>query len=106
MPASMMMPPAGSILKVRGNSSAIVAAGPRPGRMPTTVPKKHPTKHQNRFAGCSATENPCSSPPMTSMSEPEEAGRKRHAQDHREREVKGQGHAHRGQAGGQWGTLE
>src|SRR6476659_7290518 len=87
MPASMMMPPAGSIFSVSGNNSAMVAAGPSPGRMPTMVPRKQPTKHQNRFTGCSATENPCSSPLSTSMSEPEHAGRQRHAQRQREHDI-------------------
>src|SRR4051794_13675532 len=85
---------------------AMVAAGPRPGRMPTTVPRKQPMKHQNRLAGCSATENPCSSPPMTSISKPEKAGRKRDVQDHREREMKSQGHDNRGQTGRQRGAME
>src|SRR5688572_1644210 len=98
MPASMMMPPAGSILKVSGSSSAMVAAGPRPGRMPTTVPRKQPTKHQNRFVGCSATENPCSNPPNTSMSEPEHAGGQRDAQRKRERQIEAERRHHRGHA--------
>src|SRR5262245_15920330 len=100
MPASMMMPPAGSILKVSGSSSAIVAAGPRPGKMPTTVPRKQPTKHQNRLAGCSATENPCSSPLSTSMSEPEHAGGKRDAQCERKDEIKTRGGSDRHHRGG------
>ena len=37
---------------------AIVAAGPRPGNMPTMVPRKQPTKHQNKLNGVSATEKP------------------------------------------------
>ena len=39
---------------------AIVAAGPSPGRMPITVPRKTPTKHHMRFSGDSATAKPCS----------------------------------------------
>jgi hypothetical protein len=54
----MMMAVAGSILKVRGSNMAIVAAGPRPGRTPTTVPRTTPTKHQKRLTGVRATENP------------------------------------------------
>src|SRR5215468_5259863 len=80
MPASMMMPPAGSILKVRGRRSAMVAAGPNPGMMPTTVPRRQPTKHQMTLLGCSATANPCRRPEAMSISEPERTGGKRHAQ--------------------------
>src|SRR5215468_1867039 len=80
MPASMMIPPAGSILKVSGNSSAMVAAGPRPGMMPTMVPSRQPTKHQMMLPGCSATANPCKRPDAMSISEPERTGGKRHAQ--------------------------
>ena len=36
----------------------MVAGGPNPGRIPTIVPRKTPTKHQSRLAGLSATENP------------------------------------------------
>src|SRR5215204_4739166 len=71
----MMMPPAGSMLKVSGRSIATVAAGPSPGRMPTTVPRKQPTKHQRRLAGCSATEKPCRRPLTTSISDPEQPDR-------------------------------
>ncbi len=60
MPASMMTAPVGSILNVSGSSIAIVAAGPRPGRMPMTVPRKQPMKHHMRFSGDSATAKPCS----------------------------------------------
>src|SRR5215813_9987814 len=84
MPASMMMPPAGSILKVSGSSSAMVAAGPRPGMMPTMVPSRQPTKHQMTLPGCSATANPCRRPEAISISEPERTGGKRHAQRNRE----------------------
>src|SRR5215470_7336625 len=80
MPASMMIPPAGSILKVNGSSSAMVAAGPRPGMMPTMVPSRQPTKHQKTLPGCSATANPCRRPEAISISEPERTGGKRHAQ--------------------------
>ena len=45
----------------------MVAAGPRPGKIPTTVPKKQPTRHQRRFVGMSATEKPCMRPLKTSM---------------------------------------
>jgi hypothetical protein len=69
MPASMMMPPVGSMLKVSGNRMAMVAAGPRPGRMPITVPRKQPTKHQRMFCGCRAMPKPCSSPLIASMAQ-------------------------------------
>src|SRR5258705_7214854 len=80
MPASMMIPPAGSILKVSGSSSAMVAAGPNPGMMPTIVPRRQPTKHQKTLLGCSATANPCRRPEAISISEPEWTGGKRHAE--------------------------
>jgi hypothetical protein len=49
----------GFIWKVSGSSIAIVAAGPSPGRMPITVPRKQPMKHQSRFIGVIATAKPC-----------------------------------------------
>src|SRR4051794_1192103 len=88
MPASMMMPPAGSMLSVSGSSSAMVAAGPSPGMMPTIVPRKQPTKHQKRLVGCSATANPWARPETISISEPQPAGRQRNAERNRERQVK------------------
>src|SRR5262249_23908787 len=90
MPASMMIPPAGSILKVSGSSSAMGAAGPKPGMMPTMVPSRHPTKHQMTLPGCSATANPCRRPDAMSISEPERPGGKRHAQRNAEDQVEGQ----------------
>ena len=59
MPASMMTALVGFIWKVSGSSIAIVAAGPSPGRMPITVPRKQPMKHHRRFIGDSATAKPC-----------------------------------------------
>src|SRR5215467_729554 len=95
MPASMMIAPAGFMRKVSGSSIAIVAGGPRPGRMPTTVPRKTPTKHHRRFVGASATEKPCSSPERISTLEPQHAGRKPEA----ERQVEYQIEAGRGRGG-------
>src|SRR5262245_2217134 len=95
MPASMMMPPAGSILKVSGRRSAMVAAGPNPGMMPTTVPKRQPTKHQNTLLGCSATANPCRRPEAMSISEPEWTGGKRYAQRDREDQMECERGCHR-----------
>ncbi len=66
----------------------MVAAGPSPGRMPTTVPRKQPTKHQNRLRGLqrdrksvqeAAERRPCS--------ESEHAGRQRDAQREREDQI-------------------
>src|SRR5262245_7429017 len=95
MPASMMIAPAGFMPKVSGSSIAIVAGGPRPGRMPTTVPRNTPTKHHRRFAGASATANPCSRPVRMSTLEAQDARRKREA----EREVEHQVEAGRGRGG-------
>src|SRR5437879_1159885 len=80
MPASIMMAPAGFMLKVSGRSIAIVAGGPRPGRIPTTVPSSTPTKHQSRLAGSSATANPLRSPARISTSETQDADREGHAE--------------------------
>src|SRR5215831_17613365 len=99
MPASMMMPPAGSILNVRGRRSAMVAAGPNPGMMPTTVPSRQPTKHQKTLLGCSATANPCRRPEAISISEPERTGGKRYAQSDREDEMERERRCHRHDGG-------
>src|SRR5882672_5022292 len=80
----------------------MVAAGPRPGKMPTMVPRKQPTKHQKRLYGCSATAKPCRRPPTISISEPEEAGRKLDAQRERKDQVEPQ----RGEDGGCAGSRE
>src|SRR5690349_20492534 len=80
MPASMMMAPAGFMLKVSGNSIAIVAGGPRPGRIQTTVPRNTPTKHHNKLAGTKATSNPCHGPWRISTLEAQDTGRKRYAE--------------------------
>src|SRR5215213_7441280 len=98
MPASMMMPPEGSILKVSGSSIAMVAAGPSPGMMPTTVPRKQPTKHQNTLAGCRATANPCRSPLAISISEPEQSGGQRDVQHDRKHHMERQRRHRRGDA--------
>src|SRR5258707_13417983 len=58
----------GSTFNVIGNSSAIVSAGPSPGRTPMAVPKVVPTRHHRRFIGVSATANPFSSCGKASMS--------------------------------------
>src|SRR5215471_17425200 len=100
MPASMMMPPAGSILNVSGSSSAMVAAGPNPGMMPTTVPRRQPMKHQNTLLGCNATANPCRRPEATSISESERTSRQRHAQRDRKDEMEGDRTCDRHDAGG------
>src|SRR5712691_4799124 len=84
----------------------MVAAGPSPGSTPTTVPRKQPTKHQNRVAGCSATANPWRRPPTTSISEPEDAGREGYAQHGRECEMECQRRDDRRHAGGNKRTAE
>src|SRR5215471_20945081 len=95
MPASMMIAPAGFMLKVSGKSIAIVAGGPSPGRMPTTVPRNTPTKHHNRFVGASATENPCSRPERMSTLEAQHA----RGQTEAERQVENQIETRRGSRG-------
>src|SRR5216684_796863 len=58
MPASMIRPDTGSRWKVSGNSIAMVAIGPMPGRTPISVPISAPASAKNRLAGVSATPNP------------------------------------------------
>src|SRR5262252_10020945 len=95
MPASMMIAPAGFMLKVSGSSIAMVAGGPRPGRMPTTVPRNTTTKHHSRFVGASATEKPCSRPEAMSTLEAEHARWETEA----ERQVENEIEARRGSRG-------
>src|SRR5215471_14486373 len=87
MPASMMIAPAGFMLKVSGSSIAIVAGGPRPGSIPTTVPRKTPTKHHSRLPGASATANPWSRPVRMSTLEAQDSRGKGQAQREIEHEV-------------------
>src|SRR3984885_799420 len=58
MPDSMSTADTAGILKVIGSSMAMVVSGPRPGRMPTTVPSVAPMTQYSRFAGVSATWKP------------------------------------------------
>src|ERR1700751_1694842 len=58
MPASMIRPDTGSRWKVSGNSMAMVAIGPMPGRTPISVPISAPASAKNRLAGVSATPKP------------------------------------------------
>ena len=60
MQVSMIMAEAASIPYVRGISMAMVAAGPSPGRMPTMVPKKHPSVAIQRLKGVRQAARPCS----------------------------------------------
>src|SRR6266540_6349206 len=68
MPAKRMNAAVDSTLKVIGKSSAMVSAGPRPGRTPIAVPSVVPTRHHRRFIGVSATEKPLRSCEKASMS--------------------------------------
>src|SRR6185295_11306713 len=58
----------GSTLKVIGRSSAMVSAGPSPGRTPIAVPSVVPTRHHIRLTGVSATTKPLRSCAKASMS--------------------------------------
>src|SRR3954464_3624013 len=89
MPASMIMALAGFIRNVSGSSIAMVAGGPRPGMIPTTVPRTAPTRHHSRFAGCNATANPCIKPwrMSTRLLEAEYADRELNAEGQREQDV-------------------
>src|SRR5712691_3159019 len=93
MPASMIMAPAGFIRNVSGSSMAMVAGGPSPGMIPTTVPSTTPAKHHSRLAGCSATANPCIRPERISTL------RERNAERQREQDVERRG-ARQGHRGG------
>src|SRR5262249_44601206 len=84
----------------------MVAAGPRPGRMPTTVPRKQPTKHHRMLAGVSATANPCVRPPSTSMSEAQPAGRQPDVERGREHEIERGGEARAGERRGEQRAAE
>src|SRR5207342_3722109 len=68
MPANKMKAAVGSTLKVIGRSSAIVSAGPSPGRTPIAVPSVVPTRHHIRLIGVSATAKPLRSCEKASMS--------------------------------------
>src|SRR5262245_13330357 len=54
----MMKAPVGFIWVVTGSSSAIVRAGPMPGKTPIAVPRTEPTNAHRRFSGVSATAKP------------------------------------------------
>ena len=54
----MMNAPVGSRWLVSGSRSAIVSAGPIPGRMPITVPSVTPSSDQRRLLSVSAVEKP------------------------------------------------
>ena len=56
----MMKAPVGSRLRVTGSSSAMVSAGPMPGRMPIRVPSVTPTSDHMRLIGVRAVAKPSS----------------------------------------------
>src|SRR4029453_470013 len=82
MPANMMKALVASIPYVSGSSRATAMAGPMPGRTPTAVPKRTPTKANSRFMGVAAVAKPCKSMLKVSISEPprQETSRKVDAQ--------------------------
>src|SRR5690349_24781139 len=92
MPASMIIAPVGSSLKVSGSSIAMVAEGPRPGSTPMMVPSTTPTTHIMSAVGVSATWKPCINPARRSIAvlEPDARG-----QRDLEREVEHQVEEHR-----------
>src|SRR5512147_1255668 len=55
------------IFMLTGSSRAMVAAGPSPGRTPTTVPRTDPMRHQSRLTGLRAIWNPCRRPAKSNM---------------------------------------
>ena len=56
----MMKAPVGSSLAVTGSKSAMVSAGPMPGRIPTSVPRVTPRNDHKMFWNVSAVANPSS----------------------------------------------
>src|SRR5262245_12247377 len=68
MPAKRMKAAVGSTLNVIGNSSAMVSAGPSPGRTPIAVPNVVPTRHHRRLIGVSTTAKPLRSCGKASIS--------------------------------------
>src|SRR4029077_15131624 len=68
MPANRMKAAVGSTLNVMGRSSAIVSAGPSPGKTPIAVPSVVPTRHHSKFMGVSATTKPLRSCGKASIS--------------------------------------
>src|SRR5690554_2199899 len=69
-PANMMKADVGATEMVTGSNSAMVSAGPIPGRTPIAVPSTEPSNAHIRLVGCSATEKPCSRSSKDCMSEP------------------------------------
>src|SRR5512136_274282 len=68
MPDMRMMAVIGDpIFMLIGRRSAIVAAGPSPGKTPTAVPRIEPMRHQRRFTGLKAIWKPCQRPRMSNM---------------------------------------
>src|SRR5919107_1553882 len=60
MPASMMIAVTGSMPNVSGKRIAIVAAGPRPGSTPISMPMTTPIRQYSRFVGSRTTPKPSS----------------------------------------------
>src|SRR5512139_2327637 len=71
------------IFMLMGKSSAIVAAGPSPGRTPTAVPSAQPISPHMRLTGVKAIWNPCRSPPTSNIGSASPRGTRRHAGPHR-----------------------
>ena len=62
------------IWKVIGNSMAMVAVAPMPGRTPISVPSSTPMRQKPRFAGVVAVEKPSARLVRRSISSPQNAG--------------------------------
>src|SRR5215510_10691048 len=71
----MMKAPVGSRCAVTGSSSAMVSAGPMPGRMPMAVPSVTPSTHQPRLAKVRAVAKPSISAAIILEHSAEDAGR-------------------------------
>src|SRR5262245_39158066 len=97
MPAKRMKAPTGSSkLKVIGSSSAMVSAGPMPGRTPTSVPSVTPAPASSRFCSVRTSVKPSIRlAAKTSTSDAPRPGRELHVEplaehepgDHAEREA-------------------
>ena len=69
-PVIMIRPVVTPNFKVKGSINAMVAAGPKPGRTPTIVPIKAPTKQATRFTIVRELANPLYRRPSPSIALP------------------------------------
>src|SRR5918998_5350311 len=88
MPASMMIAVTGSSPNVIGSRIAIVAAGPRPGSTPISMPMTTPMRQNSRLVGSSTTLKPSTTGVRSTVS-PSEHVRDRDREQPDEDDVEG-----------------